>query len=85
MGFNHFEYFANCQYRGLNLLELYYTLTFEGWLKFVGQGPQLTIPIQVKVSCFIMIKQVLSFIHAHLFWCMVSHNKHPDFQFDKKC
>ena len=33
MGFNHFCMFVNFQYRGLNHLELYCTLTIKAWLK----------------------------------------------------
>ena len=44
---------------------------------------RLTVPIQVKISCLRMIKIVLSLVYAHLFTCLVSHNKQSDFHFDK--
>ena len=31
-----------------------------------------------------MIKWVLSFIYAHLFWCIISNDKQPNVQIDKK-
>ena len=48
-----------------------------------GAG-QSTIPIQVKISCFKMIKTVLTLICSQLFCCLVSHNKYSDIYFEKK-
>ena len=44
---------------------------------------RLTVPIQVKISFLRMIKIVLSLVYAHLFTCLVSHNKQSDFHFDE--
>ena len=43
-------------------------------------GLRSTVP---KISCLRMTKIVLSLIYAHLFLCLVSHNKQSDFQFDQ--
>ena len=49
-----------------------------------GGGGQLTIPIQVKISCLRMIKTVLTLIYPQLFCCLASLNKYSDIYFDKK-
>ena len=47
-----------------------------------GAG-QSTITIQV-ISCFKMIKTILTLIYSQLFCCLVSHNRYSDIYFDKK-
>ena len=48
-----------------------------------GEG-QSTIPIQVKISCFKMIKTVLTLNYSQLFCCLVSQNKYSGIYFDNK-
>ena len=49
-----------------------------------GGAEQSTITIQVKISCFKMIKTILTLIYSQLFCCLVSHNRYSDIYFDKK-